>query len=80
MMGKVFRPTIGWCVTQCIVVVSVPFLSEMTRAQEWDSVVTCHAGFHSAQTWNMHNHAIGKHKLRSLHKAAKPLVMMKKIT
>jgi U3 small nucleolar RNA-associated protein 21 len=51
------------------------FAAEMTRAREWDSVVTCHAGFHSAQTWNLHNHAIGKHKLRSLHKAAKPLVM-----
>lgn len=52
---------------------SIPML-EMTRAREWDSVVTCHAGHRSAYTWNLHNHTIGKHKLRSQHNNARPLV------
>ena len=49
---------------------------ELARAREWDSVVTCHSGHHSAHTWNMYNHTIGKHKLRSLHKTAIPLVFI----
>lgn len=55
--------------------VCILFRVELTRAREWDSVVTCHAGHRSAQTWNLYNRTIGKHKLRSQHKTAKPLVL-----
>ena len=50
---------------------SVP---ELARAREWDSVVTCHASHRSAHTWNVHNHTIGRHKLKSQTKTARPLV------
>lgn len=48
----------------------------MTRAREWDGVVSCHMGHDSAQTWDLHNGCIGKHALTSKHvsKGARPQV------
>ncbi|XP_064385749.1 WD repeat-containing protein 36-like isoform X4 [Halichondria panicea] len=43
------------------------FAAESVRADEWDGVVTCHAGHGSIQTWNLNKYTIGQHTLSSKH-------------
>ncbi len=52
------------------------YSSESVRADEWDGVVTCHAGHGSIQTWNLNKYTIGQHTLSSkyAHLGAKPKV------
>ena len=54
--------------------------TESTRSHEWDSVVSCHAGHSSAQTWNLQKCVIGRHSLTSKHvdSGARPVVSNKK--
>ena len=56
----------------------VDFAVENSRADNWDSVVTCHTGGGglAARTWHLHHHCIGKHSLKSKFAAdgAKPVV------
>lgn len=49
---------------------------ESARADEWDNVVSCHAGHGSVQTWNLQRYSIGKHTLTSKHsvQGARPQV------
>ena len=58
----------------------VDFAVENTRADNWDSVVTCHTGSEgtSARTWHLHHHCIGKHSLKSkfVSDGAKPVVWL----
>ena len=50
--------------------------TESTRSHDWDSVVSCHAGHSSAQTWNLQKCVIGRHSLTSRHvdSGARPVV------
>ena len=49
---------------------------ESTRSHDWDSVVSCHAGHSSAQTWSLQKCVIGRHSLTSKHvdSGARPVV------
>ena len=49
---------------------------EPTRSHDWDSVVSCHAGHSSAQTWSLQKCVIGRHSLSSKHadSGARPVV------
>ena len=60
----------------CPSVPPLPLFIESTRSHEWDSVVSCHSGHRSAQTWNFQNYVIGRHSLTSKHveSGARPLV------
>ena len=55
---------------------SLCVFTESTRSHEWDSVVSCHAGHNSAQTWNLQKCVIGRHSLTSKHvdSGARPVV------
>ena len=55
---------------------SLCVFTESTRSHEWDSVVSCHAGHNSAQTWNLQKCVIGRHALTSKHvdSGARPVV------
>lgn len=50
--------------------------SEITRCDEWDSVITCHANSSAAHTWHYTRRTIGKHTLISSHvrEGARPQV------
>ena len=46
---------------------SLYVFTESTWSHEWDSVVSCHAGHNSAQTWNLQKCVVGRLMLTSKH-------------
>ena len=54
--------------------------AEPTRSHDWDSVVSCHAGHSSAQTWSLQKCVVGRHSLSSKHadSGARPVVSNRK--
>ena len=42
---------------------SLFYLSDPTRSNDWDNIVTCHSGSRIVPTWRLQNKCIGKHTL-----------------